>query len=161
MVIDARGSNSGVLHTKLDSYAWSHWGLLKGVYDADTIGSVVTIPIKPKEEVKDVINVLYKARVTSSNGGTVRLRSEPSTSSKIIISVSNGRVVDVLEEHGTWCKIVVGASTGYMMSAFLNRLASASTDEPKSAYYVRLECKDESEANAIAAALSRATVQKD
>jgi len=37
MVVDARGHASGVLHTKLSSYPWTHFGVLEGLYEGEVI----------------------------------------------------------------------------------------------------------------------------
>ena len=35
-VMDARGSASGVVYSKLSSYGWTHWAIPKGLYDGTT-----------------------------------------------------------------------------------------------------------------------------
>ena len=61
----------------------------------------------------------YLARVTSTNGYGVRLRSGPGTGYDVLGVYSVGTEVTVLEYGSTWCKIRVGSRTGYMMTQFL------------------------------------------
>ena len=59
------------------------------------------------------------ARVWSSNGYGVRLRSGPSTSYRILAVYSVGTRVTILERGAYWSRIQIGSRTGYMMNQFL------------------------------------------
>lgn len=131
-VMDARGSNSGVVYSKLSSYKWSHWGIPEGLY-----------------EESEVLPVLYEAKVIASSGSTVNMRDGASVSAKLIRAIRLGEIVDVIEKDTEWSKIVYKGSTGYMMNKFLERLSTNTS----SAYYVKINCGSEKDARAIAAAL--------
>ncbi|NLC32114.1 MAG: SH3 domain-containing protein, partial [Clostridiales bacterium] len=72
------------------------------------------------------------AKVVTSNGGAVRLRSSASTSlSNILQSVPNGASLEVIGLAGAWTQVRYGSNTGYMMSEFLQVIAAPSeTPEP-------------------------------
>ena len=57
--------------------------------------------------------------VHSSNGGSVNMRSKPSTSGSLIVRVPNGSHVEVIGESGEWCNIKYNGKTGWMMSKYL------------------------------------------
>ena len=130
--MDARGSSSGVIYSKLSSYKWSHWGIPEGLY-----------------EESEVLPVLYEAKVIASSGSTVNMREKASTSSNRIRAIKIGEVVDVIEEDGEWSKIVYNGSTGYMMNKFLEKLSTNTS----SSYYVKINCGSEEDARTIALAL--------
>ncbi len=79
-----------------------------------------------------VSTVTGMAKVVTSNGGAVRLRSSASTSlSNILQSVPNGASLEVIGLAGAWTQVRYGSNTGYMMSEFLQVTASPSeTPEP-------------------------------
>ena len=131
-VMDARGSSSGVIYSKLSSYKRSHWGIPEGLY-----------------EESEVLPVLYEAKVIASSGSTVNMRDGASVSAKLIRAIRLGEIVDVIEKDTEWSKIIYKGSTGYMMNKFLERLSTNTS----SAYYVKINCGSEEDARAIAAAL--------
>ena len=59
------------------------------------------------------------ATVYASNGKSVNLRKQKSTSSDRLEAVPNETVVEVLEKGAEWCKVKYNGMTGYMMSSFL------------------------------------------
>lgn len=61
----------------------------------------------------------YLARVWSTNGYGVKLRTGPGTGYDVLGVYSVGTEVTVLEYGATWCKIRVGSRIGYMMTQFL------------------------------------------
>lgn len=142
-VMDARGSSSGVVYSKLSSYSWTHWGIPKGLYDG------VEIEDKPEE----VLPVLYQAKVVAESGNTVRMRERASSSADVLKSIRLGEVVDVVEELDGWHKIVYNGQTGYMMNKFLEKVVTSAPAPENKAWYVRVECGSEADAKAIAAAL--------
>lgn len=141
-VMDARGSSSGVVYSKLSSYSWTHWAMPKGLYDE--------ITIDPEE----VLPVLYQAKVVAESGSTVRMREGASSNADIVKNIKLGQIVDVVAELDGWLKIVHDGDMGYMMSKFLQKLETSPAPEvsPK-AWYVKVECGSEADAKAIAAAL--------
>lgn len=62
---------------------------------------------------------ILTATVYASNGKSVNLRKQKSTSSDRLEAVPNGTVVAVLEKGAEWCKVKYNGVTGYMMSSFL------------------------------------------
>ena len=60
--------------------------------------------------------ITYTGTVT---GGSLHLRKEPDSSSKVIQTYKSGTQVEILENDGTWCKVQVGKNTGYMMTQYL------------------------------------------
>lgn len=144
-VIDARGSSSGVIKSKLESYKWTHWGIPDGLYDNEDI-----------TENAEVINVLYKATVTASSGSTVNLRSEPSSGSERIAKIALDQEVEVLEETNTaWAKIMWNNKIGYMMKIYLKTDAKMKEEEN---WYVRIKCGSKTEAESLAKLLNSATI---
>ena len=70
------------------------------------------------------MDVLYKATVSASNGAPVRMRQQPSVTSKELASIPVGTVVDVLDELDGWSQISYGGRDGYMMGKFLEPIGS-------------------------------------
>jgi Bacterial SH3 domain. len=58
-----------------------------------------------------------KGRITSAT--PVKLRTQPSTISKVIEEVSPGTEVTVIEKQGNWCKIKTQQSTGWVPAGAL------------------------------------------
>ena len=106
-VIEASGTNAGVIITTISGAKWKFWGELKGVeYDGAPAA-------EPQEETPAV--------TTSSavvNAVRVALRSEPSTKGTILTRVDKGQRVQVLDD--SWTKVTYMGKTGYMMSKFLD-----------------------------------------
>lgn len=151
-VMDARGSSSGVIYSRLEDYKWSHWGIPKGLYLGEPI-------------VEEVFEVLYQAKVTATSGSTVRMRKTASSSSTVLKNIKLGKIVDVVEELDGWLKIIYDGETGYMMSKFLVKVENTVTEPapapanpqpstPK-AWYVKVECENKNDAEAIVAALAK------
>lgn len=138
-VVDARGSKSGVIKSTLTSYPWTHFGIPEGLYDEQ----------KPSE----VYKVLYQAKVYAESGSTVRMRSEPSASAKVLKQIPIGTFIDIIEEGEEWCKIGCDGTVGYMMTKFIKKEQTAQED----AYYVRIKCASENEAKRLVELLTKAT----
>lgn len=137
-VIDARGSSTGVIKSKLSSYPWTHFGQPQGL-------------IK-KEQTNEVISVNYQAKVVADSGSTVRMRSAPSKEASVSATIALGTIVDVVEEAEGWCGIMYNGQKGYMMSQFLEK-----TKSEEGLYYVRIKCGSQSEAEQLASLLRQAT----
>lgn len=142
-VMDARGSNSGVVYSKLSSYAWTHWAIPKGLYDG----------VEIEDEPEEVLPVLYQAKVVAKSGDTVRMRANASSSASVLKSIRLGEIVDVVAELDGWHKIVYNGQTGYMMNQFLEKVQTSAPAPDNKVWYVRVECGSEADAKAIAAAL--------
>jgi mannosyl-glycoprotein endo-beta-N-acetylglucosaminidase len=67
------------------------------------------------------------------SGGTLNLRSSPSTGASIVATLSKGTVVTVYSEANGWSKVSANGKDGYVSSSFLsaaNPAASISTSSP-------------------------------
>ena len=102
---------------------------------------------------EEVYEVLYEATVVASSGATVNMRGGKSTSSAILMSIPIKKTVAVLEEGADWCKIEYNNKVGYMMTKFLEK-KTAEGNSTK-AWYLKVECENESEARAILAAIQK------
>lgn len=143
--IDARGSSTGVVKTKLEKYPWTHYAIPKGLYtEKELANETPTIP-------QEVLKVLYQAKVVAESGSTVRMRSEASSSSSTLAKVPLETIVDVVEELNGWKQIVYEGKTGYMMDEFLQK-KEAVTNE----YYVKIKCASAAEAKRLAELLAGA-----
>lgn len=156
----AQGHNSGVVKTDNKQYkSWTHYAIMKGLYDSNGNPIEMDKSLIKEEEIidnKDVIKVLYSAKVTASSGSTVNMRTGPSTSGDIIKKVPIGALVDVIEETGEWSQIVYDNKTGYMMSKFL--VKQEGSEAVTETYYVKIQCASAQEAKRLAELLGQATV---
>lgn len=110
-VIEAQGTQAGVVKTKVSLSKWKYWGELKGVkYAAET----TTPQVSGDDNMADT-NV--KSAVV--NDTKVAIRSAPSTNASVLTRVDKGQRVQVLEDN-TWTKVTYMGKTGYMMTKFLN-----------------------------------------
>lgn len=152
-VMDARGSKSGVIYSKLTDYKWTHWGIPKGLYTGEPV-------------IEEVFEVLYQAKVTATSGSNVRMRKSATTASTVLKNIKLGQIVDVVGEQGDWLKIVYAGETGFMMKKFLVKVENAVTEpdpapvEPqqpvtKKSWYVKVECENENDAKTIVAILAK------
>lgn len=107
-VVDARGTRDGVVHQPLDAYPWTHWGIIS--------------------EEEGGMNMLYQAKVNASSGGTVNLRSAPSTTAGRITRVPVFDTVQVLEEGDGWNRVQYQTYTGWMMAQYLTKVTDENTD---------------------------------
>lgn len=144
-VIDARGSSSGVIKTKLESYPWTHWGQPQGLISDSSKTDNIKI---------EVITVSYQAKVAASSGTTVRMRSAPSKDATTIVAIPLGAIVEVVEEAQGWCGIMYENQKGYMMSEFLEKIGTGGET-----YYVRIKCSTKAEAEQLATLLRAATTE--
>ena len=107
IVIEASGTQAGVITTKISNGKWTYWGELKGVEYNSTGGN--TMPsTNEKTNVKSAV----------VNDVKVALRNAPSTSGSILTRVDKGERVQVLDDTG-WTKVSYQGKTGYMMTKFL------------------------------------------
>ena len=100
-VIEAKGTQAGVVRTKITDKRWTHWGELKGV---DYNGGDEPVPEG-------------YAEVTGKN---VALRKAPTTQASVITRVATGQLVKLEEEPPSqWDYVSYNGKTGYMMKEFL------------------------------------------
>lgn len=106
-VIEASGTQVGVITSQITNKKWAEWGELKGV---DYNNTSTSTPVKEEEPV-----VMKNATV---NAVRVALRSGPSTKSTVLLRVDKGETVQIEEEE--WTKVSYKGKEGYMMTKFLN-----------------------------------------
>lgn len=108
-VIEASGTQTGVIISEITNTKWAEWGELKGVeYSTSSSSSVTPEPEKPSGTVGSAV----------VNATKVALRSAPSTSASILTRVDKGERVQVLDNE--WTRVTYQGKTGYMMTKFLN-----------------------------------------
>lgn len=107
-VIEASGTQVGVITTDVTHKKWSEWGELKGV-NYNSISA-------PAQETESATVQIGSAVV---NAAKVALRSAPSTNATILTRVDKGERVQVIE--GDWSRVTYQGKTGYMMTKFLNK----------------------------------------
>lgn len=106
-VIEASGTKTGVITTKITNAKWCEWGELKGV-DYGMSTNIVEEPLQQ-------IPIAGSAVV---NDTKVALRQYPSTSATILTRVDKGERVQVLDSD--WARVSYMGKTGWMMKKFLN-----------------------------------------
>lgn len=108
-VVHAQGTSYGVVHQPVNEYPWTHWAAVEW----------------PEEE---GMTMLYQARVNASSGGTVNLRSAPSTTAGRITRVPVFDTVQVLEEGEGWNRVQYQNFTGWMMAQYLTKVTDENAD---------------------------------
>lgn len=109
IVIEASGTNAGVITTKISGGKWTYWGELKGVIYNATSSTVKTPAAEtPATNVKTAI-------VT---GTRLALRQSPTTAATIITRVNTGETVELLDDT-EWVKVKYKGKVGYMMAKYL------------------------------------------
>lgn len=148
----AQGHQSGVVKTDNSEYkAWTHYAIMKGIYnDSGTAAET------------EVIEVLYQAKVSSTNS-KLNMRKAASKTSSRITQIPPQAIVDVIEEvNSEWWKIVYNGQTGYAMCSYLTKIKTEEKEDTPSAakeYYVKIKCESEEDAKRIAKLLATATTE--
>ena len=106
-VIEASGTQSGVIITKITNSKWCEWGELKGV----DYGANPETPVPAPEPVVD-------ANTAIVNDTRVALRAGPSTSSTVLLRIDKGEQVQLLDDPD-WTPVKYKGKTGYMMTKYL------------------------------------------
>lgn len=106
-VIEASGTQVGVVTTEITNKKWAEWGELKGVDYTST-----STPSTQDEPVISIGSAVV-------NDVKVALRSAPSKSASILTRVDKGQRVQVLNDN-EWTRVSYQGKTGYMMTKFLN-----------------------------------------
>lgn len=110
-VIEACGTKSGVIYSKITNTKWAEWGELKGVLYEETSYT----PSSPTVDPTPSMNHIGTAVV---NAEKVALRSAPSTSASILTRVNKNERVQILDNE--WSRVTYQGKTGYMMTKFLD-----------------------------------------
>lgn len=109
-VIEAAGTQQGVIESKSTLNKWTYWGELKGVDYGSTD--------KPAEKPTDTPVKSGTAIVT---GTKVALREGPSKSCNVILRVDKGQTVDLAQCPDGWTYVEYNGKKGYMMTEFLKK----------------------------------------
>ena len=117
-VIEASGTQAGVVMTEVSNKKWNEWGELKGViYNG---GSSNTTPSNNgssnKKEEKPVSEKVIGSAVV--NDSKVALREYPSTKATVLTRVDKGQRVQTIETE--WVRVSYMGKTGWMMKKFLS-----------------------------------------
>lgn len=148
----AQGHSTGVVATDNKQYkSWTHYAIMKGIYDSK--GNPLELGQEIKPENQEVIKVLYQAKVTAD--GKLNMRKEPDKGAGRITQIPSQSVIDVIEEtNSEWRKVIYNGESGYVMAEFITK-TSANTSKD---YYVKIKCGSEADAKLIAKALQGAVV---
>lgn len=163
IVVDARGSKSGVITSKLATYPWTHWAIPKGL-----ISYAEAEKLKNEIYGGNSMASMGKAKVT---GKKLALRVDMSTKFEPLARLETGEIVDILEKTNvSWWKVRTASGlVGYVMTQFV--MATDVTPSNPSApdnseggadeiednqHIVHLLCRDEAEANRLMAILKSA-----
>ena len=114
-VIEASGTNAGVITTKISGGKWTYWGELKGVkYNGTSSTSSTSTSISNTTQPPETSS--NKTAVVT--GTRLALRQQPSTSATVITRVNTGETVEILDDT-EWVKVRYKGKTGYMMVKYL------------------------------------------
>lgn len=102
-VIEAQGTQAGVVRSKSSLAKWTYWGELKGC-----IYSPTPQPVPPPEPGYAVVT-----------GKNVALRTGPTTKANIIIRIPTGNTVKIEKPPDGWEYVSWNGKTGWMMKEFL------------------------------------------
>ena len=109
IVIEASGTNAGVITTKISGGKWTYWGELKGVVYSGTSSAVKT----PVAETPST-----NTKTATVTGTRLALRQSPTTSATVLTRVNTGETVEILDDT-EWVKVKYKGKVGYMMSKYL------------------------------------------
>lgn len=105
-VIEAQGTQAGVVKSKVSLSKWTNWGELKGVnYE----GGDQPMPPEPTPEKGYAV-------VTGKN---LALREGPSTNAKVLTRIPTGTVIKITEEPNDWEYVTYGNKSGFVMKQFI------------------------------------------
>lgn len=179
-VVDARGSSSGVIYSKFESYPWSHWAIPNGMFTVYEITEIKTgVPNNIQNPgqgtgggtVANKPSSQYVATAIT-DGSQLALRKGPSTLNDVVTRVSAGTFIGVIEKtNESWWKVQVGTQVGYMMARYLTQTniapvnpaanddGEAGRDEVEdNQHVIHILCKDEAEASAMLKLLKTAVI---
>ena len=105
-VIEASGTNAGVITTKISGGKWTYWGELKGVAYSGT-SSAINVPTP-----------VPSGKTATVTGTRLALRQQPSTSATVLTRANTGETVEVIDDT-EWVKVRYKGKTGYMMAKYL------------------------------------------
>lgn len=109
-VIEASGTQAGVITTKISGGKWTYWGELKGV----KYGAASSSQQQGASQVSENTNT--KSAVVTGN--RLALREAPSTEAKILTRINTGERVQLLDDT-EWVKVKYQGKTGYVMAKYI------------------------------------------
>lgn len=107
-VIEAAGTQSGVIKSRVTLSKWVEWGELKGVNYSG----------KPEPEPQPTPTPTPPAGKAVVTGKNVALREGPSTSTPVMVRIVTGATVDIATVSG-WTYVKYGSKYGFMMNQFI------------------------------------------
>ena len=123
ITIDARGSNSGVILSTLNNYAWTHYAIPRGL-NGDTGKDDTTM--------NEMENILCYAVVVTASGD-LNFRTQPSTSSARVTgcnTIPRGATVEVLEYvNDDWARVSFFGFTGFVSRDYLQTVQASNPDD--------------------------------
>lgn len=177
MVVDARGSSSGVLKSKLTSYPWTHWGVPRGLLSAEELAvlkaKVNGTPLPPSGGNNTGTNGGGTMKNAIVTGKQLALRVAMNTNNTPIDRLPTGMVVEIIEKvNNKWWKIKANGKTGYSMAEYLTDLSigpvnpsapdnsGGGQDEVENNQFaIHILCKDRDEAEKMLRLLKGAVLQ--
>ncbi len=99
------------------NWAYVQYGLRVGYVSLDYISLSKVEQVKPTATPAPEVTI-QKARVTTEKG-SLNLRSNMSSTSKVHCTIPQYEVIDVYETLGTWCRVKYHGYDGYVMTRFL------------------------------------------
>lgn len=115
-VIEASGTQAGVIKSKITLSKWTYWGELKAV-DYTSAGGYTPIPTPTPDPAPAPVDTNAKSAVVI--GKRLALREAPSTNANVILRVNTGERVQILDDT-EWIKVKYQGKTGYMMAKYLD-----------------------------------------
>ena len=103
--IHSGGSKIGVQPGKMAGSFWTHWALLKDLYEEVMVEACSSYPCQGK--------------VANASSGEVKLRKGPSTNDSIIIKIKVGEIVTLNSYKDGWYSLTYGNKNGYMMAQYI------------------------------------------
>lgn len=160
-VVDARGSNSGVLLSAIGSYPWTHWAIPRGLLSDAELGE-----LKQNLPHTGGGTMTKQARVT---GNRLALRASASTAGAVLMRMDTGTVVDILEVvNASWWRVRHNGVVGYAMAQYMTAINAPSPADPsdggagqtapESGLVVHIPCKTREEADMVLRLLKTAYI---
>ena len=91
---------------------------------ATTAPTAAPTPAPAPTQTPTIYNTVTQALVTTS-GGTLNLREQPSSGSRVILLIPNASSVTVYSRGTDWCEVSFQGARGYVMTRFLTFLGTS------------------------------------
>lgn len=110
-VIEAKGTQAGVVKSSVTEARWTYWGELSAV-------NYTGIPQPEPEPAPAPAPAAGTAIVTGKN---LALREGPSTSAKVILRIPTGKTVRLESLPGDWDYVSYNGKNGFVMKQFIQK----------------------------------------